>query len=81
MFRSRKQKLRSEYDDKLLDSIERAKQEWNRAKESESASAVEDANVEMMAQTALSHQKYLFLYREARRRQVRSRHIQTSVFD
>ncbi|KRK48035.1 DUF2508 family protein [Secundilactobacillus kimchicus] len=79
MFGSKKQRLRHEFDDKLLDAIERAKQEWDQAKETEIA--VADVDVEMTSQTALARQKYLFLYREARRRQVRGKHIQASVFD
>ncbi|WP_439794972.1 YaaL family protein [Secundilactobacillus kimchicus] len=58
MFGSKKQRLRHEFDDKLLDAIERAKQEWDQAKETEIA--VADVDVEMTSQTALARQKYLF---------------------
>ncbi len=79
MFGSRKQKIRMQFDDKLLASIDLAKQEWDQAKETEEA--VSDVDEEITAQTVLARQKYLFLYREARLRQVHGQHIQSSVFD
>lgn len=79
MFGSKKQRLRHTYDDLLLSSIEQAKQQWDQAKETEAA--VADVDVEITTQTALAREKYYFLYREARRRQVRGKHIQQSVFD
>lgn len=79
MFGSRKQKLRHDYDDRLLESIEIAKQDWDQAKETQAAIA--DVDTQIISQTALARQKYFFLYREARRRQVRGKHIQESVFD
>lgn len=79
MFGSRRQQIRQEYDAKLLNTIEGAKEEWDQAKQTEIAIA--DVDEEITAQTALARQKYLFLYREARLRHVRGQHIQASVFD
>lgn len=79
MFGSKKQHLRADYDTRLLTTIERAKEEWDHAKQTEAAIA--DVDEEITAQTALARQKYLFLYREARLRHVRGQHIQASVFD
>ncbi len=71
--------FRYQFDEKLLATIERAKEEWDQAKQTEIAIA--DVDEEITAQTALARQKYLFLYREARLRNVRGDHIQASVFD
>lgn len=79
MFGARKQHIRQQFDDKLLMTIERVKEEWDQAKQTEIA--VADVDEEITAQTALARQKYLFLYREARLRHVRGDHIQASVFD
>lgn len=79
MFGVRKQHIRYQFDEKLLTTIERAKEEWDQAKQTEIAIA--DVDEEITAQTALARQKYLFLYREARLRNVRGDHIQASVFD
>ncbi|GAW99822.1 YaaL family protein [Secundilactobacillus mixtipabuli] len=79
MFGARKQHIKQQFDDKLLMTIERAKEEWDQAKQTEIA--VADVDEEITAQTALARQKYLFLYREARLRHVRGDHIQASVFD
>lgn len=70
--------LKSLYDDQLLVAIDAAKDQWDHAKQTEEAIA--DADNEMTANTALARQTYLFLYREARRRQVRSKHIAPTVF-
>lgn len=79
MFGAKKQHIRQDYDTKLLNTIEHAKNEWDHAKQTEIAIA--DVDEEITAQTALARQKYLFLYREARIRKVRGQHIQSSVFD
>ncbi|GEO67112.1 YaaL family protein [Levilactobacillus spicheri] len=70
--------LKSLYDDQLLATIDGAKARWDHAKQTEEAIA--DADNEMTANTALARQTYLFLYREARRRQVRSKHIAPTVY-
>lgn len=70
--------LRSTYDDQLLAQIDVAKDRWDHAKQTQEAIA--DADNEMTANTALARQLYLFLYREARRRHVRSKHIAATVF-
>jgi len=70
--------LKTLYDDQLLVTIDDAKSSWDHAKQTEEAIA--DADNEMTANTALARQTYLFLYREARRRHVRSKHIAPNVF-
>ncbi|HIW72290.1 MAG TPA: YaaL family protein [Candidatus Levilactobacillus faecigallinarum] len=70
--------LRAVYDDQLLVSIDDAKDRWDHAKQTQEAIA--DADNEMTANTALARQTYLFLYREARRRHVRSKRIAPNVF-
>lgn len=72
------QDLRVAYDDQLLATIDAAKDNWDHAKQTQEAIA--DADNEMTANTALARQTYLFLYREARRRRVRSKHIAATVF-
>jgi len=79
LFGAGKQHIRQRFDDQLLTTIERAKEEWDQAKQTEFAIA--DVDEEITAQTALARQKYLFLYREARLRHVKGHHIQPSVFD
>lgn len=79
MFGARKQHIKQQFDEQLLTTIEHAKEEWDQAKQTETAIA--DVDEEITAQTALARQKYLFLYREARLRHVRGDHIQASVFD
>ena len=71
-------RLKAAYDDQLLTAIDRAKDSWDHAKQTEEAIA--DADNQVTANTALTRQTYLFLYREARRRQVKGRHISAAVF-
>ncbi|KRN02475.1 hypothetical protein FD13_GL001928 [Levilactobacillus senmaizukei DSM 21775 = NBRC 103853] len=71
-------RLKAAYDDDLLSSIDEAKDRWDHAKQTEEAIA--DADNQMIANTALARQTYLFLYREARLRRVRSKHISAAVF-
>lgn len=81
MFGRKKQhmtQLKSLYDDQLLVTIDNAKDRWDHAKQTEEAIA--DADNEMTASTALAKQTYYFLYREARRRKVRSKYIAAAVF-
>ena len=70
--------LKTFYDNQLLDTIDAAKGRWDHAKQTQEAIA--DADNEMTANTALARQTYLFLYREARRRHVRSTHIAPTVY-
>ncbi|PWF99391.1 YaaL family protein [Levilactobacillus bambusae] len=76
--RNREAKLRREYDDMLIDAIDNVKMEWDQAKQTENAIADHDAQI--LAQTLLQRDKYLYLYREARRRHAHGDHIQSSVY-
>ncbi|KRL95359.1 YaaL family protein [Levilactobacillus hammesii] len=71
-------RLKAAYDEQLLMTIDDAKDRWDHAKQTEEAIA--DADNEMTANTALARQTYLFLYREARRRQVKGKHISAAIF-
>ncbi|ALO03621.1 YaaL family protein [Lactiplantibacillus paraplantarum] len=79
----RKQKIKHPkelYDEKLLATLNAAKLDWDRAKQNQEA--VYDNNTsELVTQTALARAKYLYLYREARLRQVHGQTIQRSVID
>ncbi|CAI2637027.1 MAG: YaaL family protein [Apilactobacillus sp.] len=68
-----------QYDEFLLDSIDRAKYQWDHAIETEEA--IFEVDGEIVAQTRLAREKYLFLYREARERKVSNNRIQSSVID
>ncbi|UQS85057.1 YaaL family protein [Apilactobacillus apisilvae] len=78
-FRKNIKNVGSQYDEFLLSSIDRAKAQWDQAKETESA--ISEVDEEIVAQTQLSKAKYLFLYREARERNVSNNRIQSSVID
>lgn len=68
------------FDQSLLDTLNAAKVDWDRAKANQEA--IYDANTsELVTRTALARAKYLYLYREARRRQVHGQTIQRSVID
>ncbi|MFC6180379.1 YaaL family protein [Lactiplantibacillus daowaiensis] len=68
------------YDQQLLTLLDAAKLDWDRAKQNEQAIYDNNTN-ELVTQTALARAKYLYLYREARRRQVHGQKIQQSVID
>ncbi|WP_105957049.1 YaaL family protein [Apilactobacillus quenuiae] len=78
-FRKGFKNVGAQYDEFLLDSIDRAKDQWDKAQETEQA--VSEIDEEIIAQTQLSKAKYLFLYREARERNVHNNKIQSSVID
>lgn len=78
-FRQNFKNVGAQYDEFLLDSIDRAKDQWDKAQETERA--VSEIDEEIIAQTQLSKAKYLFLYREARERNVHNNRIQSSVID
>ncbi|MFC6201327.1 YaaL family protein [Lactiplantibacillus nangangensis] len=79
----RRQKIKhpkATYDEQLLTLLNSAKVDWDRAKQNEQA--IYDNNTsELVTQTALARAKYLYLYREARRRQVHGNQIQRAVID
>ncbi|WP_439646172.1 YaaL family protein [Secundilactobacillus similis] len=49
MFGAKQQKLRREYDDRLLETIERVKEEWDHAKQTELAVADVDEEITSQA--------------------------------
>lgn len=77
--RRKKETLKQEYDKLLIYQIDKAKIDWDQSKENEKA--LYDGAVDMrmlQAQTKLNKAKYMYLYREARRRGA-SGHMQTHV--
>ncbi|GLB47161.1 hypothetical protein WR164_11400 [Philodulcilactobacillus myokoensis] len=77
--KNRNNQLKTKYDQFLLDSINAAKLNWNHA--SETAKAIYEVDDETIAEVELAKQKYLFLYQEARIRNVHNNQIQPSVID
>lgn len=70
MFKKRAQKIKEAYDQQLLDLIYDVKADWDHARETQLAVYESDVDNELVMQTKLQEQKFLFLFREARRRQV-----------
>ncbi|KIS03268.1 YaaL family protein [Paucilactobacillus wasatchensis] len=70
MFKKQTGKLKERYDQQLLQLIYATKASWDHAKETEIAVYESDTNNELEMATKLQEMKYLYLYREARRRQV-----------
>ncbi|PAE22693.1 MULTISPECIES: YaaL family protein [Bacillaceae] len=71
MFFRRKKWLRSEFDEKLLEQLNRLRTDWNNQK-----SLVEksfDPSPEAISQAKLAEAKYFFLFREAKKRNVKVR--------
>ncbi|MEK3856817.1 YaaL family protein [Cytobacillus sp. FSL H8-0458] len=71
MFFRRKKWLRNEFDEKLLEQLNRLKTDWNNQK-----SLVEksfDPSPEAISQAKLAEAKYFFLFREAKKRNVKVR--------
>lgn len=56
--RFRRQNVRKEYDQRLLELINSLKEEWDHA--SQTQEAVADSDMEMEQETALARQKYFF---------------------
>ncbi|MEN2306979.1 YaaL family protein [Lentilactobacillus parabuchneri] len=75
--RFRRQNVRKEYDQRLLELINSLKEEWDHA--SQTQEAVADSDMEMEQETAWARQKYFFIYREARIRKIKNDQIQPSV--
>ena len=77
MFRKRsisnRSHLKATYDQKLLDALASAMQDWNRSKAA--VDTVAEVDGEMLNQRQVARAKYLFLYREARRRGTRNTRI------
>ncbi|RRG09188.1 MAG: DUF2508 family protein [Lactobacillus sp.] len=70
MFKKRARKVKETYDQQLLDLIYAVKADWDHAKETQLAVYESDVNTELVMQTKLQEQKFLYLFREARRRRV-----------
>ena len=66
MFFRRKGRLREEYDDKLIQQLNNSKENWNRQSSLQKKSI--DPYFEVDLQTKLARAKYLFLLREAKKR-------------
>lgn len=75
--RFRRQNVKKEYDQRLLELINSLKEECDHA--SQTQEAVADSDMEMEQETALARQKYFFIYREARIRKIKNDQIQPSV--
>ena len=71
--RFRRQNVKKEYDQRLLELINSLKEEWDHA--SQTQEAVADSDMEMEQETALARQKYFFIYREARIRKIKNDQI------
>lgn len=66
MFFRRKGRLREEYDDKLIQQLNNSKENWDRQSSLQEKSF--DPYFEVDLQTKLARAKYLFLLREAKKR-------------
>ncbi|GEP23086.1 MAG: YaaL family protein [Lentilactobacillus diolivorans] len=75
--RYKRHNIKSEYDERLLDLINHLKEEWDHAAQTQDA--VADSDLEIAQETALARQKYFFIYKEARIRQIKNNQIQPSV--
>ncbi|OES45470.1 YaaL family protein [Domibacillus iocasae] len=69
MFFRKKQTLRSVYDDKLIELLDRSRTDWFKHRELLRLSF--EQNSELEAQTKAAQAKYFFLFREAKKRQIR----------
>lgn len=64
----RKQKLRKEYDDKLVQLMRHTKEEWQRTQNIESLMVDYDLNI--IAQRKIAESKHFYLFKEARIRKI-----------
>jgi Cys-tRNA synthase (O-phospho-L-seryl-tRNA:Cys-tRNA synthase) len=69
MFFRKKQSVRSVYDDKLISLLNQAKTDWFKNRDLLRLSF--EQNNELEAQTKAAQAKYFFLFREAKKRQIR----------
>ena len=70
MFNRVNKRIKAEYDDQLLELVYNAKASWDQAQEIEQAVYESNVTNELEMQTLLQKQKYMYLFREARRREV-----------
>ncbi|WP_046176593.1 YaaL family protein [Domibacillus indicus] len=69
MFFRKKQALRSVYDEKLIQSLDRSRTEWFKRRELLRISF--EQNNELEAQAKAAQAKYFFLFKEAKKRKIR----------
>ncbi|MCI2257176.1 YaaL family protein [Domibacillus sp. 8LH] len=69
MFFRKKQSMRSIYDDKLISLMSQARTDWFKNRDLLRLSF--EQNNELEAQTKAAQAKYFFLFREAKKRQIR----------
>ncbi|WP_050184506.1 YaaL family protein [Domibacillus robiginosus] len=69
MFFRKKQSVRSVYDDKLICLLNQARADWFKNRDLLRLSF--EQNNELEAQTKAAQAKYFFLFREAKKRQIR----------
>lgn len=70
MFNRVNKRIKAEYDDQLFELVYNAKASWDQAQETEQAVYESNVTNELEMQTLLQKQKYMYLFREARRREV-----------
>lgn len=70
MFNRVNKRIKAEYDDQLLELVYNAKASWDQVQETEQAVYESNVTNELEMQTLLQKQKYMYLFREARRREV-----------
>ncbi|CUS26740.1 Uncharacterized protein LACOL_1419 [Paucilactobacillus oligofermentans DSM 15707 = LMG 22743] len=70
MFNRINKHIKNEYDNQLLELVYSAKASWDHAQETEQAVYESNVTNELEMQTQLQKQKYMYLFREARRREV-----------
>ncbi|MGX9132833.1 YaaL family protein [Rummeliibacillus sp. JY-2-4R] len=64
----RKQKLRKEYDDKLVQLMRQTKEDWQHTQEIENLMADYDLNI--IAERKIAESKHFYLFKEARIRKI-----------
>lgn len=76
---NKKKDFKKIYDDELLKSINLLKRDWDQAQQTQMAIA--DVDDQIIAQTELAKQKYEFMYRQIRKRNLKNNWIQSNVYD
>ncbi|MCF6515660.1 DUF2508 family protein [Lactobacillus sp. S2-2] len=79
MFGKKSEKLKLQYDEEILEIIDDFKLKWNQAIQTEEA--VYEFNESVHVPTLIAKRKYLFMYKQARKRNVKSNQIQSSIYD
>ncbi|MBO2537411.1 MULTISPECIES: YaaL family protein [Rummeliibacillus] len=64
----RKQKLRKEYDDKLIQLMHHTKKEWQHTQEIENL--MDDYDLNIIAQRKIAESVHFYLFKEARIRKI-----------